>query len=159
MTIPSSSVNIYVASSWRNLIQPIVVQSLKAEGYDVYDFRNPIPGDKGFSWSQIDEKYKQWDTVAYTEALRTEIAQRGFDFDNAALHKCDVVVLVLPCGRSAHLEAGYAAGQGKHVIVLIPSLDEPELMYKLFDNPNNSTPICTTLNEVFTHLKSIRQGG
>lgn len=42
-------------------------------------------------------------------------------------------LLVLPCGRSAHTEAGWMAGMGKRVIVYIPEMQEPELMYKLFD--------------------------
>ena len=42
-------------------------------------------------------------------------------------------MLVLPCGRSAHTEAGWMAGAGKHVIAYIPEMVEPELMYKLFD--------------------------
>lgn len=33
--------SIYVASSWRNPYYPEVVNRLKAEGHDVYDFRNP----------------------------------------------------------------------------------------------------------------------
>ena len=31
---------IYVASSWRNKYYPEVVERLKKEGHDVYDFRN-----------------------------------------------------------------------------------------------------------------------
>ena len=42
-------------------------------------------------------------------------------------------MLVLPCGRSAHTEAGWMAGAGKRVIAYIPEMVEPELMYKLFD--------------------------
>lgn len=40
---------IYVASSWRNERQPEVVEHLRSFGYEVYDFRNPAPGDTGFS--------------------------------------------------------------------------------------------------------------
>ena len=50
-----------------------------------------------------------------------------------ALEHADTCVLVLPCGRSAHAEAGWMAGRGKRVIVYIPEMVEPELMYKLFD--------------------------
>ena len=42
-------------------------------------------------------------------------------------------VLVLPCGRSAHTEAGWFAGKGLKTIVYMPEKQEPELMYKLFD--------------------------
>ena len=50
-----------------------------------------------------------------------------------ALEWADTCVLVLPCGRSAHTEAGWMAGAGKRVIAYIPEMVEPELMYKLFD--------------------------
>lgn len=50
--------NIYVASSWRNDYQPIVVRELRSEGHEVYDFRNPSHGDKGFQWSDIDANWQ-----------------------------------------------------------------------------------------------------
>lgn len=31
------------------------------------------------------------------------------------------------------MEAGWMAGRGKKVVVYIPKMEEPELMYKLFD--------------------------
>ena len=52
---------------------------------------------------------------------------------NDTLQQADTCVLVLPCGRSAHTEAGWMAGAGKRVIAYIPEMVEPELMYKLFD--------------------------
>ena len=56
----------------------------------------------------------------------------GHVCDIEAMEACDTCVLVLPCGRSAHTEAGWMAGAGKRVIVYIPEMVEPELMYKLF---------------------------
>jgi len=40
--------------------------------------------------------------------------------------------MVMPCGRSSHLELGYAVGQRKKTVVLL-SQSEPELMYKMAD--------------------------
>jgi hypothetical protein len=40
-------------------------------------------------------------------------------------------VLLLPCGRSAHLEAGYVAARGADTFVLAEEPCEPELMYGL----------------------------
>ena len=48
------------------------------------------------------------------------------------MESCDTCVIVLPCGRSAHTEAGWFAGSGKTVVAYIPVRQEPELMYKLF---------------------------
>ncbi len=56
-----------------------------------------------------------------------------FAADLEALVWAGTCVLVLPCGRSAHTEAGWMAGAGKRVIACIPEMVEPELMYKLFD--------------------------
>ena len=60
------------------------------------------------------------------------LAERQFKADIDALNWADTCVLVLPCGRSAHTEAGWMAGAGKKVIAYIPEQVEPELMYKLF---------------------------
>jgi nucleoside 2-deoxyribosyltransferase len=45
---------------------------------------------------------------------------------------CDALVLVIPGGRGAHLEAGYVAGRGKPVFFLRePGLPPKELMYMM----------------------------
>jgi hypothetical protein len=41
---------------------------------------------------------------------------------------------VLPCGRSAHLEAGFAIGKGKPTLVWVPEFDTPDLMVKMADH-------------------------
>lgn len=123
---------IYVASSWRNGEQPAVVIALREAGHEVYDFRNPSEGNSGFNWRELDPDFKNWNLRQYVHHVRGPIADRGFAFDRDALHWCDTCVLVLPCGRSAHLEAGYAAGQGKRTIFMLsPVQFEPELMYRL----------------------------
>jgi nucleoside 2-deoxyribosyltransferase len=130
---------IYVASSWRNMLQPCVVADLRAAGHEVYDFKNPGPGDNGFHWSEIGEGWKNWSVEQYLEALDHPIAEAGFGKDMKALEECDACVLVLPSGKSAHIEAGYAIGAGKPTCIYIPQPTpehpefklEPELMYKM----------------------------
>ena len=120
---------IYVASSWRNEFQPAVVKSLREAGAkEVYDFRNP-PGKSGFAWSEVDPHWKGWGFQEFKEALKHDRAVAGFDEDMKALRKAHVCILVMPCGRSAHLEAGYAIGAGKPTAIYIPRMEEPELMY------------------------------
>jgi hypothetical protein len=124
--------NIYVASSWRNNIQQQIVAQLRAAGFEVYDFKNPKPGNTGFHWSDIDQDWKLWTTKQFREALKDPIAEAGFKSDMDALKACDACLLVLPCGRSAHLELGWAVGAGKKTVVLSPQYpEEPELMYKM----------------------------
>ena len=51
----------------------------------------------------------------------------------AAIQCADAFVLVLPCGRSAHLELGWAIGAGKRTCILTHG-EEPELMAKMADH-------------------------
>lgn len=130
---------IYVASSWRNTYQPGVVEHLRTIGFEVYDFKKPSPEDNGFHWSEIDGGWETWTTKQYLEGLKHPIAIRGYSNDIHALQDCDACVLVLPCGRSAHLELGWAVGQGKYTAILIEKpiktnfSPQPELMYKMVD--------------------------
>lgn len=124
---------IYVASSWRNEVQPAVVAALRGDGHEVYDFRNPsgAPGDCGFAWSEIEARWKDWTPAEYVRAMEHPSAVSGFAADMNALRACDACVLVQPCGISAHLEFGWAVGAGKLGLVLVPGLREPELMLKM----------------------------
>ena len=124
---------VYVASSWRNQYFPEVVKRLREAGHEVYDFRNPPHGGAGFHWTDIDPNAPDWTYAQYAEGLHHPLAERQFQADIDALTWADTCVLVLPCGRSAHTEAGWMAGAGKRVIAYIPEMVEPELMYKLFD--------------------------
>jgi len=126
---------IYVASSWRNELQPEIVNLLRSWGHTVYDFRNPSPGDHGFSWDEIDLNWRDWTPAQLMAGLQNPIARSGFVKDMTALHASDTVVLLLPTGRSGHMEAGWAAGACKRVFVYcLPSAKvEPELMYLMFD--------------------------
>lgn len=127
---------IYVASSWRNKQQPRVVSALRSEGYQVYDFRDA----DGFHWSEVDpdievQGFADYGTRAHSlrEMLDAPAAQRGFRRDVGALKIADTCVLVLPCGRSAHLELGMAIGWGKRTAILLDNPCQPELMYRAVD--------------------------
>lgn len=122
---------VYVAASWRTPMQPLVVAAIRSLGHEVYDFKQD-----GFSWLEIDGDWKEWTPKQSREALSTVQADRGFKRDKDALDWCDVCVLVLPSGRSSHLELGYAIGKGKVGIVYWPEQVhpyDPDLMYKLCD--------------------------
>jgi hypothetical protein len=140
---------IYVASSWRNLLQPAVVASLRSLGNEVYDFRNPKLGDDGFRWSEIDGGWQSWSPEQYRTALRHPIAERGFRNDWEAMLWADTGLMVMPCGRSAHLEAGYFVGAGKPLYILQCDVAEPELMYKM------ATGIMTRYDELMGYFDCV----
>lgn len=124
---------IYVASSWRNELQPMAVESLREAGHEVYDFRNPPGKNTGFAWSDIDLAWRSWTTEQYEEALTHPLAIAGFNSDFDGMKWADTCVMLLPCGRSANTEAGWMKGAGKEVYVFSPVECEPELMYKMHD--------------------------
>ena len=124
---------IYVASGWRNIYQPAVVDLCRKAGHETYDFRNPGPGDNGFGWSEIDPSWKAWDFDRYRKLLQHPRAEQGFALDMGALKACDACLLVYPCGKSAHLELGWAAGAGKRTAVLHPKGIEHPIGKEAFD--------------------------
>lgn len=137
---------IYLASSWRNPFQPAAVSALRRAGHDVYDFRNPKPGNDGFRWSEIDPEWQGWSAARYRELLQHPIAEGGFLLDWNAMLWADTGVLLLPCGRSAHLEAGYFVGAGKELFIVLTDQNEPELMYKM------ATATCLNVDELLERL-------
>lgn len=138
---------IYVASSWRNDIQPIAVEYLRERDFEVYDFRNPGPDNYGFHWSNIDPNWKSWTPGEYINNLNHPIAQAGYDLDWNAMEKSDGCLLINECGKSAHLEAGYFIGARKPCVILIRNGD-PELMYKM------ATAVVTGLSDAVKHLRA-----
>ena len=109
------------------------------------------PGNTGFHWSEVDKKWDKWDNYQFRTSLNHPIAQSGFDLDFNALREADATVLLLPCGRSAHLEAGFAVGQGKPLYIMLTGKEEPELLYKL------AKAICVTTYELRDELKKYQE--
>jgi nucleoside 2-deoxyribosyltransferase len=148
---------IYLASSWKNQQQPNAVMKLRGMGHEVYDFRIPTLENVGFNWKQCQmeggEQINMHDIALYIRHItHNSMAQTGFKLDYDALNWCDTCILLLPCGRSAHLEAGYAIGQGKETfIVLDKDGFEPELMYLLADH------ICETFGDLIVSLNHARE--
>ena len=50
--------------------------------------------------------------------MRTKEVQRAFAEDKKWIDWADAVIMLLPCGKSAHLEAGYAKGHGKKLYII-----------------------------------------
>lgn len=131
----TSRAKIYVASSWRNTRQPLVVNTLRDNHFDVYDFRHPGGGD-GFAWSDVygGLNHDKSDPDQYLRALDHPLAMAGFKRDFDAMQAASIFVLVLPCERDAHLELGWAAGAGKETIILLDDPCKASLMYRMVDH-------------------------
>ena len=70
----------------------------------------------------------------YEQALSAYAGQSVFSFDKKHLNQSTHALLVLPAGRSGHLELGYMAGRGaKTAILLDAEYDRWDVMYAFAD--------------------------
>lgn len=136
---------IYVASSRRNKRYLDVVHVLRDRGFDAYDFMMPYGDAPGIAWP-CGLDWKSWTPAEYIRELNAEPAAGQFRLDLGALDEADACVLVLPCGRSAHLELGRATAT-KPTVILLDDESEPELMYAMVGK------ICATIPEVYHYLE------
>ncbi len=147
---------IYLASSWRNKYHFDLWNKLVLK-HQVYNFKGTLgpagktgPQPTAFSWAELDPHWEDWDTKTYRDALYFPRASQGYLGDLRGMEWADTCVLLLPCGRSAHLEAGYMKGRSKRLIIYIPERQEPDLMYLLADN------IVLSEDELFAVLENGR---
>lgn len=120
---------IYLASSWRNQGNyPQALHYLRQWGHDVYDFKR-----EAFAWKELGSDWENWNQEQFRAALSTDKSKANFQRDMTALENCDACVMVLPCGKSAHLELGWAVGAKKKSYVLQMEPTQPELMYLMCD--------------------------
>ena len=65
---------------------------------------------------KADDHWQEYETIrgrSYAEALTGAAAQNTYSFDLRHINHADMAVLMLPAGKSGHLEFGYMMGQGK----------------------------------------------
>lgn len=107
---------LYLASSWKMRDRLLSLASLlRLEGHEVDLFCDDSTGRYTFHWSKFVEREEdllQYDAKSF---IGDERVIRAFIEDKRWIDWAEGVVLVLPSGRSAHLEAGYAVGSGKHL--------------------------------------------
>lgn len=129
---------IYIASSWKNedFVSHLAF-FLRERKHEVDAFVDSSKGRYVFHWSEMldspDKSKSELDAITF---LQDERSQKAFKEDKKWLDWCECVVLVLPAGRSSHLEAGYIKGQRKKLIIFAPSgfpKGEFDVMYGFAD--------------------------
>lgn len=129
---------IYLASSWNNSAQPELVITLRQAGHEVFDFRNP-PEPTNFNWSDVAPDPDNWPPTQYRNIIQHPYLNAAYQSDMVALILSDIVVLLLPCGKSAHSEAAWSAGRKRPVILHITEPTQPEIMHKMFNTITTNT--------------------
>lgn len=120
---------LYLIGSLRNPMVPEIGNDLRRLGFDVFDDWYAAGEKADDAW----QSYEQGRDHTFSEALKGYAAQHVFEFDYQHLDDSDIGVLIMPAGKSGHIEAGFLMGQNKPVYVLLP--EEPDrfdVMYAFF---------------------------
>lgn len=116
----------YLIGSLRNPAIPQVAAALRNIGIGVFDDWYAAGPTADDSWKE----YEQGKGHDYRQALSGYAARHVFQFDFTHLNRTDGAILVLPAGRSGHLELGYVAGLGKKAYVLLDNPERWDVMYQ-----------------------------
>ncbi len=142
---------VYIIGSLRNPEIPLIGRRIRKLGFDVFD-------DWWGAGERADETWKEYEKLrgrSYRDALHGQAATNIFTLDHRNLNTSDVGVLVLPAGRSGHIELGYLIGQGKRTYVLFN--EEPstrwDVMYRF------ATDVFFTETALKNELKHLLTGG
>lgn len=118
--------SLYLIGSLRNEGIPEISKSLRKIGLDVFDDWHAAGPEADDCWKEYEENRGR----TYKEALSGYAARHVFSFDKYHLDRCDAALLVLPAGKSGHLELGYMAGRGKPTFILLDRPDRWDVMYQ-----------------------------
>lgn len=106
---------VYLIGSLRNPNVSVVADKIRELGFDVFD-------DWMAAGPEADDYWKKYEIARghnYEEALRGHAAKHVFSYDKGHLDASDLGVLLLPAGKSGHLELGYLIGQGKRGYIVL----------------------------------------
>lgn len=106
--------NIYLIGSLRNAQVPEIAAKLRKAGHEVFDDWYAAGPEADDYW----QKYEMAKGHNYKEGLQGYAANHVYHYDRSHLDRNDIAVLLLPAGKSGHLELGYMIGQGKQGYIL-----------------------------------------
>ncbi len=138
---------LYLIGSLRNPRVPEISKAIRDLGYDVFD-------DWFAAGPHADDAWRDYEKARghlLPEALEGYAARHVFEFDKHHLETSTVVVLVLPAGKSGHLELGWALGRRKYGFIL---LDEDPNRYDVMYAFANG--VYATLPELLSRLQQLR---
>lgn len=106
-----------------------LVKGIEGKGYVCYNFlhKPAAPEVAHLPWEEqmsiLESHPDFWNDKNHIE---------HFETDMAGLKNADTIVMLLPAGLAAHMEAGVSHGLGKKMI-LIGEVEKPETLYLMFD--------------------------
>jgi hypothetical protein len=138
---------LYLIGSLRNERIPKLANHLRAEhpGLEVFDDWYSAGPEADDYWKE----HQQSKGLTYEEALKGHAARNVFEFDRRHLNRATHALLVLPAGKSGHMEIMYAtyAVRAKTAILLDPEDVRWDVMYQFVPTIlNNDEEISDWLN-------------
>lgn len=137
---------IYIIGSLRNPEIPVIANNLRAKGYEVFDDWFAAGPHADDAWRD----YERGRGHTLPEALKGYAARHVFEFDYFHLNRADIGLLVLPAGRSGHMELAYLRGRGKPTYILLDQDPERyDVMYCF------ATGVYATFEELLEGLNNV----
>lgn len=140
---------VYLIGSLRNPEVPNVATLLRAQDWEVFDDWYAAGPEADDYW----QKYEEARGRTYEQALRGYAAQHVFNFDKLHLTRSDVVVLLMPAGKSGHLEFGWSTGKtGARGVICMPHQPERwDVMYAFADR------VCVGVPALIRYLQKLER--
>lgn len=136
--------SVYIIGSLRNPNIPLLGNKLRNAGYEVFeDWFGTGPESDDYL-----QKYEKCRGRTYKEFLNGYVVNHIFEFDKHHLNRVDAVVLLMPAGKSGHLELGYSVGIGKPSFIVFDKEPERfEVMHRF------ATDVCFSDEELLIILE------
>lgn len=118
---------IYLIGSLRNPEVPKIAAKLRTAGHEVFD-------DWVAAGEIADDAWRDYELGrghTFPQALEGYAANHVYEFDRYHLNRANAGVLIMPAGKSGHMELGYLIGQGKPGYILLDNQPERfDVMYR-----------------------------
>lgn len=106
-----------------------LVAGIESKGYSCYNFlsKDTVP-----EFAHLSRKEQMEILESHTDFWNDPLHKHHYDTDMDGLKNADTIVMLLPAGLAAHMEAGVAYGLGKKLI-LIGEPEKAETLYLMFN--------------------------
>ena len=136
---------IYLIGSLRNPEIPKLANKIReATGEEVFD-------DWYAAGPEADDRWRDYEKDrghSFTDALQGHAAKNVYSFDRRHIDRCRAGVLLLPAGKSGHLELGYIIGRGRPSYILLDNDPERfDVMYQF------ATGVFSNQEDLITELR------
>jgi len=140
--------SIYIIGALKNRTIPHLANQIEKLGIEAFDsWQSPGPDADIYL-----KKYEKLRGRNHLQAMKGYAAQQIFQFDKNHLDRCDAAVLVMPAGKSGHLELGYTIGRGKPGFILFDREPRKYDIMHLF-----ATDIFYSTKDLLKQLKKLKE--